>query len=494
MRTPAVPAIAAPAICDAVRGGEIGGDVAALSVTKLDGEKTAVADRVALASELCGAKVDVALVSKLGTETETSVDNVESQAAVRFNTERAVVELFQWGTAEVYGASRLVLSELVMSLVGITVLLKNDVGLAILNVVVVFRAWCPGSPFEDRWWRIEEAVSIEGLIVVVTGKWVRLARCDSAPADGLSTADASALLTADIDGIEVLSDAFDVEPVSIWDAPGDVTAVYSDLCLLIGDGLEDTVILLGTMKVPVLGVVENEVTNDTRLAAVEIMDGDVVESSRVERANDRMRGAKEAINDTLLVTTGNGAWKDVRVATKHVWYRVFSKPQSVDILWLEDAAGGSVSLALTLFMTAEVDTEDNASTGEVTIIDGAAMASRETSTWVVSWRSSEKVKSCRLVVGGGGGGSSSGGGMAKLANLLRTATVEINVHFVTDGAKFVVSFFWDCCCRTDEGDARASTTWFCAIRLLTRHKCQRSVWVKFMCGHTFVVGNGTACD
>jgi hypothetical protein len=31
--------------------------------------------------------------------------------------------------------------------------------------------------------------------------------------------------------------------------------------------------------------------------------------------------------------------------------------------------------------------------------------------------------------------------MAKLANLLRTATVEINVHFVTDGAKFVVSFF-----------------------------------------------------
>jgi hypothetical protein len=94
--------------------------------------------------------------------------------------------------------------------------------------------------------------------------------------------------------------------------------VYSDLCLLIGDGLEDTVILLGTMKVPVLGVVENEVTNDTRLAAVEIMDGDVVESSRVERANDRMRGAKEAINDTLLVTTGNGAWKDVRVATKHV--------------------------------------------------------------------------------------------------------------------------------------------------------------------------------
>jgi hypothetical protein len=41
---------------------------------------------------------------------------------------------------EVYGASRLVLSGLVMSLVDITVLLKNGVGLAILNVVVVFRA------------------------------------------------------------------------------------------------------------------------------------------------------------------------------------------------------------------------------------------------------------------------------------------------------------------------------------------------------------------
>jgi hypothetical protein len=31
--------------------------------------------------------------------------------------------------------------------------------------------------------------------------------------------------------------------------------------------------------------------------------------------------------------------------------------------------------------------------------------------------------------------------MAKLANLLRTATVEMNVHFFTDGPGFVVSFF-----------------------------------------------------
>jgi hypothetical protein len=289
MRTPAVPAMEAPANCDEVRGDEIG-------------------------DELCGAEVDVALVSRLGTETENSVDNVESQATIKFNTERTVVELFQWDAAEVYRASILVLSGLVMSWIELAILLKSGVGLAILKVVVVFRAWCPGSPFEDRWWRIEEAVFNEELIVVAIVKVVRLARCNSAPC------------STDMDGIVVLSEMFEVIPVSRWDAPGDVIAVYTDLWLLIGDGTEDTVILLGIMKVPVLDVVGIEVLNDTELTAVEIGDGEVVESSRVERADDRTCGAKEAMNDTLLVTTGNGAWKDVRVATKQVWCQVFSKP------------------------------------------------------------------------------------------------------------------------------------------------------------------------
>jgi hypothetical protein len=389
--------MAIPAVCDAVRGGEIGGDAAALSVAKPDGEKTVVADRVALALELCGAKMGVVLVSRLDTGTGTLVDNVESQATVKFITERAVVELVQWGAPEMYRAVIPVLSEVPMSFVDLAVLLKSAV-----------------------------------------------------------------LCTANIDDIEVLSEVFDVKFVSRCDAPEDVIAVCKGLWLLIGDGTEDTVTSLGTMKVPLLDGAGKAVPYDTGLTGVEKRDGDVVGLSCVERVDDR-------------------------AAVKEVWYQVSLKPYRVDVLRLADDADSNMLVDLMLFITAEVEERDNASTTEVTIINGVVKASRETSTWVESWGPEEEVKLCRLMGG-------AGDGMVELAKLLRTATAGVDIHFVPDRPKGMVSFFWDCGCRTDEGDARASTTWFCAIRLWTKHRYQRYVWVKFMCGHTFVVRNRTADD
>jgi hypothetical protein len=56
------------------------------------------------------------------------------------------------------------------------------------------------------------------------------------------------------------------------------------------------------------------------------------------------------------------------------------KPYRVDVLRLADDADSNMLVDLMLFITAEVEERDNASTTEVTIINGVVKASRETST------------------------------------------------------------------------------------------------------------------
>jgi hypothetical protein len=228
MRRPAVPATAAPAVCDAVKGGEIGGDAVALPVVELDGEKTAVVGSMALASELCKAKVDITLATRFGIGTELCVEISEAYATVTSSDERAVVELLQCGAGEVIEASDSVLSRTGMSLLDKAVPVKSVVGLVVFNVDVVFQVRYPGSPSEDDRFGIEEVVFIDGIIVVVMGKVARLTRCDFAPIDD-SMADASALCTVDIESMGVLSDIFDVGTEGGWEALANVVEVCEGL-------------------------------------------------------------------------------------------------------------------------------------------------------------------------------------------------------------------------------------------------------------------------
>jgi hypothetical protein len=229
MRRPAVPATAAPAFCDAVKGGESGGDAVALPVVELDGEKTAVVGSMALASELCKAKVDITLATRFGIGTEICVEISEAYATVTYSGERAVVELLQCGAGEVIEASDFVLSRTGMSLLDKAVPVKSAVGLVVFNVDVVFQARYPGSPSEDDRFGIEEVAFIDGIIVVVMCKVARLTRCDFAPIGDSTTADASALCTADIESMDVLSDTFEIGPEGGWESLGNVVVVCEGL-------------------------------------------------------------------------------------------------------------------------------------------------------------------------------------------------------------------------------------------------------------------------
>jgi hypothetical protein len=327
MSRPAVPATAAPAVCDAVKGGESGGDAVALPVVELDGEKTAVVGSMALASELCRAKVDITLATRFGIGTELCVEISEAYATVTSSDERAVVELLQCGAGEVIEASDSVLSRLGMSLLDKAVPFESAVGLVVLSVDVVFQARYPGSPSEYDRFGIEEVAFIDGMIVVVMGKVARLTHCDFAPIDDSTTADASALRTADIESTGVLSDIFEIGPEGGWEALGNVVVVCEGLdWLLLGDNPEEKVAWLGTVRVPVFDIVVNEAPYDVELDRVQIRDFDVVRASCAERANDEGYGAKEAMNDTVLATTRGGTWEEVLLVKYEVWYQLSLKP------------------------------------------------------------------------------------------------------------------------------------------------------------------------
>jgi hypothetical protein len=120
------------------------------------------------------------------------------------------------------------------------------------------------------------------------------------------------------------------------------------------------------------------------------------------------------------------------------------------------AGGESVFRNRVLSMAMEVETGDNTSTNEVTNTDGVVVALREASIGVENWMSlfelrlyrlvlceasagvescmsSLKLRSCRLVVG-------AGDCTAELVYLLKNGAVWVDVHFVPDGPKYVVSF------------------------------------------------------
>jgi hypothetical protein len=97
------------------------------------------------------------------------------------------------------------------------------------------------------------------------------------------------------------------------------------------------------------------------------------------------------------------------------------------------AGGESVFRNRVLSMATEVETGDNASMNEVTNTDGVVVALREASTGVENWMSLLELRSCRLVVG-------AGDCTAELVYLVKNGAVWVDVHFVPDGPKCVVSF------------------------------------------------------
>jgi hypothetical protein len=235
IRRPAVPATAAPAVCDGVRGGDGGGDAAALSEAELEGEKTAVIVLMAISSELDAAGVGVALALALLVGTKPSAKAVESWAAVISNTTPGIVELLQIGATEVYEAPKPVSPELETSLGDRAGLMEGSVDVAALTVDVVLQARY-SDPIPEDGWRITEEVELtEMVVVVIVDDIALLARWKVTSIDGLAMTVVSALRTdveitnateLDAGSTVILSDVFDVGGGDQWETP----AVVIEVC------------------------------------------------------------------------------------------------------------------------------------------------------------------------------------------------------------------------------------------------------------------------